>query len=899
MEFEEIIAHLFKGWRAKPNVSNHSASDAQRELENNYNKTKADFQESYIATQQSYDFSRRIVSLAMDKTGEKAGVDFWELPNSIITLMMDVTVYAIKQENFFDFRDFDFSREIPLSRQIEIKQYLEQVQLRVYDDDEVLLCFHTSMWNVLEHFLLSIKSMVNIGSSENAFGLSITYVIENLNHNLEQMLISFFSRKNGEYGIFNDVCRQLLNNADVASGFKPWRSESEQEEKPCTLPSKSKLEGIELIDAYIGDTYLTKLFEAKINFAIPVDLRMEHCHILAGTGHGKTQLLQKLILEDIEAGRGCMVIDSQGDMINKISMLKVFDPLAYDSLSEKLIIIDPEDVEYPASLNMFALSVGEAGSTPLQKQMLINSTIDLYEYMFGALFGAEMTSKQGVIFRYVAKLMAEIPDATIHTLRDLLEDGKVYQKYIDRLDGSSKAFFDTQFFTTSFGQTKKQILSRLWAVLSNQTLENLFSSTENSIDLFNAITEEKIVLVNTSKQLLQSSGSQVLGRFFIALASQAVIKRATVPEANRKPYMVYVDEAQEYFDEKLEEMLNQARKYQIGFTLSHQNLGQLGHLKHTVFSSTSVKLAGGISAKDAKEMAGEMKCTPNFLLGMEKGRDSAEFACFLKNQMNISVPLSYKFGLLESKDVMSAESYALMIENIREKYCTSISEINFDHSENETEKVKEKNDIESRAEKVGQPPIETVKQSERSVERQLEIEEDTNTVKVQHENVGGGGVKHRYLQNLVKKLGQDRGFYTVIESPVLDGHGSVDVSLEGYGKKIAIEVSVTTAGKWEASNIMKCLSAGYDEVIIVSSEASHLLEIEQQVSDEFVTEINRKKLLFLQVDELIIHLESVSASKEDSENTIDGYSVTVGYTEIDTQEQKIREDTIAKILLGK
>jgi hypothetical protein len=32
-----------------------------------------------------------------------------------------------------------------------------------------------------------------------------------------------------------------------------------------------------------------------------------------------------------------------------------------------------------------------------------------------------MTQKQSVIFRYVTRLMLHIPDATIHTLRELME----------------------------------------------------------------------------------------------------------------------------------------------------------------------------------------------------------------------------------------------------------------------------------------------------------------------------------------------------------------------------------------------------------------------------------------------------------------------------------------------
>jgi hypothetical protein len=57
-------------------------------------------------------------------------------------------------------------------------------------------------------------------------------------------------------------------------------------------------------------------------FIVPPASRYEHTHIVAGTDHGKTQLLQKLILGDIEevshARGSIIVIDSQGDMIDKL-----------------------------------------------------------------------------------------------------------------------------------------------------------------------------------------------------------------------------------------------------------------------------------------------------------------------------------------------------------------------------------------------------------------------------------------------------------------------------------------------------------------------------------------------------------------------------------------------------
>jgi hypothetical protein len=64
-------------------------------------------------------------------------------------------------------------------------------------------------------------------------------------------------------------------------------------------------------------------------YVLPVASRFEHMHIVAGSGYGKTQLLQQLIMHDLDEyrwGRGCViVIDSQGDMIRKISRLDKFD----------------------------------------------------------------------------------------------------------------------------------------------------------------------------------------------------------------------------------------------------------------------------------------------------------------------------------------------------------------------------------------------------------------------------------------------------------------------------------------------------------------------------------------------------------------------------------------------
>jgi hypothetical protein len=81
---------------------------------------------------------------------------------------------------------------------------------------------------------------------------------------------------------------------------------------------------------------------------IPEESRFEHTLVLAGSGHGKTQLLQSMIINDLEdVGRGAksvIVIDSQGDMIRNILRLGILSPSQFDSIADRLVLIDPNDI---------------------------------------------------------------------------------------------------------------------------------------------------------------------------------------------------------------------------------------------------------------------------------------------------------------------------------------------------------------------------------------------------------------------------------------------------------------------------------------------------------------------------------------------------------------------------
>jgi hypothetical protein len=247
-------------------------------------------------------------------------------------------------------------------------------------------------------------------------------------------------------------------------------------------------------------------------------------------------------------------------MINNIMQLA-----SLGHMSERLVYIDPTDIEYPPALNLFDFGMHRYKRySALEQEILMNGAIALYEYVFGALLGAELTQRQGVIFRYLARLMMEVPEATIHTLMGFMQEPELTQPYISKLDRTSAQFFQTQFFSKAFDNTRQQILTRLYGVLTNSVLERMFSHKHNKLNLYQAMNAGSLILINTAKNLLKQEGCEILGRFFIALICQAAQERAAIDERARTDTFVYIDEAADYFDESMENLLNQARKYRVG-----------------------------------------------------------------------------------------------------------------------------------------------------------------------------------------------------------------------------------------------------------------------------------------------------------------------------------------------
>jgi hypothetical protein len=467
------------------------------------------------------------------------------------------------------------------------------------------------------------------------------------------------------FKLFRPLREQLNRNLYEASGQRHPAPEHK-----LMHPYEHQGSPKEIVKAYLGYTPLQYIFDVEVPFPVTRERRMEHWHLLGSSGWGKSQTLQHIIMHDLldPDPPALVIIDSQGDMLAKIQQLEIFarDP-------NRLVIIDPE---HSPSLNIFDMTTDRlADYSPIVREQVEAGIIELYTYVFGAI-ASELTAKQGTAFAFVVRLMLSIPGATLHTLLELMEDpsksfaDSPFAKNASKLDRTARSFFENQFFNKqAFGSTRQQIARRLYAVLAVPAFDRMFSAPRNRLDMFAVLQGRKVVLVNTAKSLLKTDASALFGRYMIAQVMAAAFERVAVPHRDRTPAYLIIDEAAEYFDDSLESLLSQARKFQLGVLFAHQHMEQLTPvLRSSVAANTTIKMAGGVSDRDARMLDADMRTTSEFIGSMRKTAKSTEFAVYIRNETPTAVRLQIPFGTMESAPRMLAEEHRRLIELTRRRY---------------------------------------------------------------------------------------------------------------------------------------------------------------------------------------------------------------------------------------
>lgn len=347
--------------------------------------------------------------------------------------------------------------------------------------------------------------------------------------------------------------------------------------------------------SFIGRTnYVASLEEKKFIFGIKRIDRRRHLYIVGKSGVGKSKSLELLIRQDITYNHGICLMDPHGDVIDAI-----LDYIPKDRI-EDVCLIDPSDVDFPASFNPLA------NVDPAFKFILTQGLIEVLEKQFGA----NWTPRLEHVFRFTCLALLDYPHATMRGMISMLTDRNYRQKVVEYItDDMVKRFFAIEFADWSEKFDTDAIIplvNKLGQFLSDPLLRNIFGQKENKIDIGKLMNEEKIVLINLSKGRIGEENSSFFGSMFLTKIKQAGMERARIAEKDRKDFYLYIDEFHNVVTQTFENILSEARKYAINLTIANQYMGQLiPQVQHAVLGNTGSLICFRVGGEDAVKLKPE------------------------------------------------------------------------------------------------------------------------------------------------------------------------------------------------------------------------------------------------------------------------------------------------------
>jgi hypothetical protein len=470
--------------------------------------------------------------------------------------------------------------------------------------------------------------------------------------------------------------KQLSQNAYRIAGVLE-NAPQRDFDRAFKLASEQRAQPEQLIANYLTGLPFAAAFELPWSISISTKLRFEHTHVCATSGAGKTNLYGEMILHDLQQvalGKASVVVlDHSGRFIEE-HLVKLKQFAATEPLHDRLVYIDPTDVDFPVQLNIFARTGGNATLSPYQRDREVNKLVSLLNFIFAAL-DQGATGRQKTMLQAVAHIMLAIPGAGLKELNQLFkpltksksDPLEPFYLHLVQLEEHMQQFCREQFNSPQFAATRDQIAPRIQSLIVDSTLYRMFSAPEQKLDLAHELDRGTAVFINCKKDFLEDN-TQIFGRFFIALLRQAINARADYPEEKLMPTFVYIDEAHTWIkdDPNVQDILETARKFKVGILLAHQALYQMGDKVTSALQMTSIKMAAKLTEQDLRSMAGQLRTTNEFI----RARPTHSFALWMAG-MPTAAAITVPVGRLHAAPKMTDAEFAEVRYLMRRKYATS------------------------------------------------------------------------------------------------------------------------------------------------------------------------------------------------------------------------------------
>lgn len=637
-----------------------------------------------------------------------------------------------------------------------------------------------------------------------------------------------------------------------------------------TLPAQAK--GHALI---LGQNIHRGLKESA---SLSTEARLQHTWIVGASGSGKSHLLLQLILQDIAQGEGIAVLDPHGDLIDDI-LAKIPERRQRD-----IVIFDPSDTEWPVGFNILS------AESEVEKTLLTSDLVGVFRRL-STSWGDTMST---VLGNAVLAVLESSRGGTLLDLRQFLVDERFRRSFLETVEDPATRFFWAKEYPLIGSRAIGPILTRLDTFLRPRLIRNIVGQQDGKLDLEAVMREQKVLLVRLPLGLIGEENASLLGSLLLGKFQELALARQSLAKDARVPFFLYADEFQNFITPSLETLLSGARKYGVGLTLAHQTLAQLSShpkVESALLGNAFTRIIFRVGEHDARKLAeGFSSFGSQDLATLGRGEAVVRLGSS-SNDFNLLTPPAPRFEGDEAERVRET-----VIASSREKYALPLRTVKAAFEK--LHGMSEGEDTPGTIEKTLPPPIPLIDQEGAKKkatckppgkasprERELDAAPPLS---------GRGGPEHKYLQHLVKRLAEERGFRASIEGET--GVGRADVVLRKESISIGVEISITTDVEHETENMRKCLGAEFTHVLFISPNARRRKEISKRFAG------STPSVLVCGPEEIVTMLDSLNPESVTAEATVRGYKIKVTRQVMTPEETAGRRSAVASVIaksLGK
>lgn len=371
--------------------------------------------------------------------------------------------------------------------------------------------------------------------------------------------------------------------------------------------------------------------------------RSRHFYIIGKSGSGKSVSLSYMARQDAQRGKGFCVIDPHGDLIEDI-----LEFIPKERVKD-VVVFNPGDAQRPMGLNMLEVR------NDSEKDRASLDAMQIFIKLFGnEIFGPRI---QHYFRNGCLTLMDDEEEgATLIDVPRLFIDEEFQKRKVAKTKNTVvRGFWENEMAKTGQREREEMIpyfTSKFGPFITNTTMRNIIGQPKSAFNIRDIMDNEKILLVNLSKGLIGDINAQLLGLIMVNKISMAAMSRADMPEDERKPFYLYVDEFQNFATDAFADILSEARKYRLALIMAHQYIAQLSE-------GSSMAPGAGKDSKIKDAVFGNVGTMMNFKVGAEDAEYFAkEYAPTLSEQDILGIA-NYKAYLKLNINNMSSRPFSI------------------------------------------------------------------------------------------------------------------------------------------------------------------------------------------------------------------------------------------------